>query len=246
MTAACQPSGSENWSDLLYQGEVWVSTDGPIRVEDMTAAHASRAYHWVLRQAQHVLLREQMSMTFGPQPSGDMACDAFNSALEELYDHTDNPEAWLSGTPLLRALGVRGGLVQPDPDEENELEGVPDPEPVFYDRRPHRVAAVRFDGTNLDALSALVGPFVVVTEKLVSGPGPCRGMQQAAHLKTMQREATVPVNCWLLTEEDQFWCLSDTQFRKEYVQQIVDAVILCYCGEDFGQGSHLMCYPGMD
>lgn len=238
---------TEHWSDHLYEGDVWVGADGVgVPVEDMTGRHAANAYHFALRQASEVLTRIQWSMAMGPQPSGDVASDGFDNALEELYGYTEDPEAWIVRTPLLVALARQGGLPAVVDDDEDTEEISSAPEPVFYDRRPQRVAAVRFDSTNTDALSDLVGPFVEVTGTLVSGPGPCRGMQQAVRLKGMSQEATVPVGSWLLVEEDQFWCLSDSQFRKEYNPRAVDAVILCFCGEDSSQGSHLMCYPGMD
>jgi hypothetical protein len=75
----------------LHQAEVWVTADGrTVALVDMDVSH--RAIRW----------SESLAMATDPQPSGDAACDAFDSAFDELL--RADPLEWIESTALVREL----------------------------------------------------------------------------------------------------------------------------------------------
>lgn len=94
---------------LLHQGDVWQPKDRPlVRIADMDAEWRYNTAQWLERYAERLALSEQWSMAMlaaGPLgPSGDAACDAFDSAIDAMGV---DPLGWLRSTPLYRAL-VKG------------------------------------------------------------------------------------------------------------------------------------------
>lgn len=105
-----------SYFDLLQQDRWWRQADGSmIKIERMDQAHRlsvlstlERKSHTVGQWRAMSLIRESYQMAMGPQPSGEMASDAFDSILDDLSREAD---AWrvyyypmMRRTPLYRAL----------------------------------------------------------------------------------------------------------------------------------------------
>jgi len=96
------------WVELLGQDEYWVDGLGRIRrIADMDRAYCENVREFLIRQAGGFAQWQLRRVLSGPQPSGDMACDAFDSMTEELVEATRNPQAWILRKPLLHALQAR-------------------------------------------------------------------------------------------------------------------------------------------
>jgi hypothetical protein len=93
-----------NW--LLWQDAWWYPYRRPaIRIAEMEKTHRLNTANWLERKAVKLVREQETRMALGPQPGGDMACDAFERGLDDMREH---PVEWLRGTPLLQAL--RKGL----------------------------------------------------------------------------------------------------------------------------------------
>ena len=91
---------------LLHQDEWWQPQGRPmLRIAEMNQAWRHNTAAWLLRRARALAEHAWASMVAdasGPLgPSGDMACDAFETAMDQL---DADPEGWLCETPLYRAL----------------------------------------------------------------------------------------------------------------------------------------------
>lgn len=91
---------------LLWQNTWWYPKRRPaIRIAEMDKTHRYNTANFLERQAFTIVRGQSWSMACGPQPSGDMASDAFEAELDGM---DRDPAGWLRDTPLLRAL--RRGL----------------------------------------------------------------------------------------------------------------------------------------
>lgn len=89
--------------ERLNQSEFWYTADGrAIRPADMEPQHRQNTIAWLERHAQSLHFQYTWSLIHGPQPSGEMACDAFDSMLDELEEQ--DPLEWLNEQPLMQAL----------------------------------------------------------------------------------------------------------------------------------------------
>jgi hypothetical protein len=94
--------------DLLGQREHWIDTHGSTHlIRDMELRYCENVYGYLLRNGRGIAEQLYHRVVFGPQPSGDMACDAVDAMTEELLDAIDRPEAWMMRQPLLEALAER-------------------------------------------------------------------------------------------------------------------------------------------
>lgn len=74
----------------------------PIRVEDMAHDHRLALLSWLRQRAHRFKEKAEWRMAGGPQPSGDMACDAFEAELNELMNQPASE--WIEQQPLVQAL----------------------------------------------------------------------------------------------------------------------------------------------
>jgi len=95
----------------LMQDQMWTTREGvTLRLEDMTPDHRRNTLCWLRRHAAGLKFHYELSIIMSPmQPSGDMACDAFDAGLRELEEEPD--AQWLNTTPLVLRLT---GLVAAD------------------------------------------------------------------------------------------------------------------------------------
>lgn len=103
-------NGAERMSvlDLLGQGEIWINGGGEtLRISEMELRHIRNVRAYLLRSGRVLAEQAYHRIAFGPQPSGDMASDAFDAILEELTDATLNPEPWLEKSELIQAFDAR-------------------------------------------------------------------------------------------------------------------------------------------
>lgn len=97
-----------NAIELLGQGRIWVDADGAEReIATMDLRHVQNVRNYLMRNGSELAEQAYARVAFGPQPSGDMACDAVDSMLSELEDAAQNPEPWLARSPLFQALDAR-------------------------------------------------------------------------------------------------------------------------------------------
>lgn len=91
--------------DLFYQGEVWVDRESvEHRIVDMEPRYCRNVINFLKRRADRIATAVGVRMITGPQPSGEVANDVFDAALDELEA---DPAGWLESTPLLEALARR-------------------------------------------------------------------------------------------------------------------------------------------
>lgn len=89
--------------DVLSQDEVWYPKTGdPIRVDEMSLRYKKNVLAFLERRAPTLKAAYEWRMIAGPQPSGDAAQDAFDSAMGELFEM--QPIKWLYRTPLVERL----------------------------------------------------------------------------------------------------------------------------------------------
>ncbi|MER6605871.1 hypothetical protein ABT282_08120 [Streptomyces sp. NPDC000927] len=109
--------------ELLDQDEIWVNANGErLRLDDMEPRYCGNVRALLMRNAGSYLDHLMWSMTRGPGPSGDMACDAFDRAFDELLEASNDPETWMREQPLLVALArrIRGEAARPAETPETE------------------------------------------------------------------------------------------------------------------------------
>lgn len=120
--------------DLLHQSEIWIDADGNThQISDMEIRHARNVIRMLERNAERLHLQQGFSFLSGPEPSGDMACDAFDSMMDEF----GNMDAliWLRSTDLVQALYQRIGETVPGAPAPNDLDWN-SPEDALYDEPP--------------------------------------------------------------------------------------------------------------
>lgn len=87
----------------LHQNEVWQDRSGNIwLIPEMATSHIENLLGWLERRKLQLKLGADFGMTFGPLPSGEAACDAFESAHQELLEAT--ADDWFDNLPLVRKL----------------------------------------------------------------------------------------------------------------------------------------------
>jgi hypothetical protein len=93
--------------ELLDQDKIWLTKEGKfLLIDNMAPAHIHNLLAWFERRAFKLKQVYELAMVIsgsGPLgPSGDMACDAFDSECEELWN---TPElVWLNEFPLIQKL----------------------------------------------------------------------------------------------------------------------------------------------
>lgn len=97
-----------NW--LIWQNTWWYPHRRPaVRITEMDKPWRYNTANFLERRAAGIMREQEMRMTLGPQPGGDMACDAFECELDEMREQ---PVEYLRSTPLMVAL--RKGLPPSD------------------------------------------------------------------------------------------------------------------------------------
>lgn len=87
----------------LFQDREWRSGDGRVnRLKDLDPRHRRNLIAWLERRAARLKMAYEFSLATGPQPSGEMACDAFESEQAVLWETGD--QEWLNSTPLMIRL----------------------------------------------------------------------------------------------------------------------------------------------
>lgn len=232
----------QDWSALMQQDEIWIDKAGnKLLLDEMEPRYCGNVYSLMLRSLPGLARADSWSMMASPGPSGDMACDAFESEIDRLEHIAANPNEYAAESPLMKALLRR---IEGLPAHKEELMD------DIFDRRPQTVRAIQYTGTNYGEVVDWVNDrSYFIEETMISGPGPCRGMQKAIQIHNVRNAAAVPVKGWLLFEGDDFWALPDHEFRKEYRPGLAAAEILCYCGDprrSDNDPQHALCFPGMD
>ncbi len=91
----------------LYQTAMWHPKPPaqPVPIVEMSKEWRYNAARFMEQRARTIGDGALWNMLLGPQPSGDMACDAFEDELDELEQrlHSD-PVGWIRSTPLYQAL----------------------------------------------------------------------------------------------------------------------------------------------
>lgn len=89
--------------DMFADTKVWQSREGPIEITDMTVSHLKNAVRMLQDNVEDLRTAWGLEMfVSGPEPSGEMAQDAVDSAMAE--DARQSDSAWLRSTPLYKAL----------------------------------------------------------------------------------------------------------------------------------------------
>lgn len=92
----------------LDQDELWRTSDGrELLLEDMDPDHLRNVLAMLVRNAESLKAAAEWAILLGPQPDGDMACDAFDAMSDEVFEAT--APRWLNSKPLvirLRAMVV--------------------------------------------------------------------------------------------------------------------------------------------
>jgi hypothetical protein len=116
------PNEAEYWSNLLHQDESWIDREQVTHsLDDMEPRHCANVHAFLLRQAETYLLNSMWSMSMGTGPSGDVACDAFDSEFSRLEAASEKPQEWMSQQPLLVALARRAEGKPARPVETKEM-----------------------------------------------------------------------------------------------------------------------------
>lgn len=104
------PAPRPGFQSLLSQDEVWIDRAGIThRLQEMDPGHCASVIAYLERRAAPMLRRRLVSYLSGPQPTGEMAGDAFDREIEEMDRLILDGRAtdWLWGYPLLPALARR-------------------------------------------------------------------------------------------------------------------------------------------
>lgn len=87
----------------LYQSEYWHDASGtPHVIDDMNLRYVDNIINYLKNRASQLKESQMWEFITGPQPRGDMACDALDAAFHQM-EMTD-PIDWLNETPLMEAL----------------------------------------------------------------------------------------------------------------------------------------------
>jgi hypothetical protein len=87
---------------LLSQDRVWIEDGKLIPLKELQPQHRRNLIAYLERNAEKLKWSFELAMLSGLQPSGDMACDAFDSEMEKL-ERTSGID-WLNGLPLMIEL----------------------------------------------------------------------------------------------------------------------------------------------
>jgi pyrroloquinoline quinone (PQQ) biosynthesis protein C len=89
--------------ERLQNDKVWVAGDGvQYRIEDMAPRHRENLMNWLTRNAPSIKAQYEMSLIRVMQPGGDAANDAFDKALDDLYQK--DARKWMFEQPLFKRL----------------------------------------------------------------------------------------------------------------------------------------------
>jgi hypothetical protein len=96
--------------DRLFQDEIWVSWEGqngsrtllPIGLEEMSQRHRENVMTVLISKSASLKYQYEKNLIEGPQPRGDAASDAYDAAMQQLWDQ--DPEEWMEATPLYKRL----------------------------------------------------------------------------------------------------------------------------------------------
>lgn len=97
-----RPAGARSG---LHQGEWWVDARGEwLRIESMPLGHIESVMALLVRRASAYAFREGMRMCSYAADASEHAADAIDAEMDAM---DRNPEKWLKGTALYRALKRR-------------------------------------------------------------------------------------------------------------------------------------------
>lgn len=136
--------------ELLGQGEIWVDSQGVThKIDEMEPRYLQHVRAFLLRNGRALAEQAYARVAFGPQPSGDMACDAVDAILRELEEATLNPEPWLERSALIQALDAR---LNPAPETGAEKTYVDQVRDRLVEEFPKLATSKRRDLLDLYAL----------------------------------------------------------------------------------------------
>jgi hypothetical protein len=129
-----------NLYDLLHQGEWWINRAKEwVHIAEMDLSYAENLYNWLCSRAGHYgawvghyAQHETFRMAYiadGPLgPGGDAACDAFESAMDEIWEegfeaqrHTDR---WFPKLELVQAVKLRRDELRAEEARRKALEAM--------------------------------------------------------------------------------------------------------------------------
>lgn len=191
---------SEDWANILEQEEFWVTASGrrtPLDAMDPT--HCANTVAFIKRSLSRLAERDLLAMTLSPGPSGDVACGAFDGAMDELEHIVENAQAWAEGTPLVKALNRRA---QGD----------------TYYRASKSVRAIQYDGKNIDAIVAFVGDESIPVGQRIPSPG--RYSHQIVVVGSAHTSTKVLAGNWLLLEDGHYRSIPNNVFKSKYRKEV--------------------------
>ncbi|MGW0033046.1 hypothetical protein ACWDXD_24920 [Streptomyces sp. NPDC003314] len=102
-----RPTPVDHWSELLFQSTWWHDRDGSVwRLDELDAMRCTRILGFITSHETETGTRLVWEATNGPEPSGDVASDAYDRGLSELVDLV-NRRGWIGRTDLAGALRRR-------------------------------------------------------------------------------------------------------------------------------------------
>jgi hypothetical protein len=109
-----------NWAELINQDVSWMTKGGDlVLIQDMDHNHRRNAAAMLMREALRVAYAYSFESPLpDPEHTGEVAYDIVAAAE---FERLDNPEKWISDTPLFKALvdGLR------EDEQAGALLGVP-------------------------------------------------------------------------------------------------------------------------
>lgn len=94
--------------ELLDQSDIWIDGRGVAhRIERMDLRHIENVRDYLLRAGGLLAETLYQRASRGPQPSGSVAIDGYETVLAGLEAACEDPGSWLEQTPLLEALNKR-------------------------------------------------------------------------------------------------------------------------------------------
>lgn len=103
----------------LRQNTTWTTREGQVvAIADMDITHAANTYRMLLRKADQIIQAEAASLSvLRPAVSAEVATSLVERELSMMHK---DPQQYLANTPLLRALGLRAGLITETPMSREE------------------------------------------------------------------------------------------------------------------------------
>ncbi|MFF9901334.1 hypothetical protein [Streptomyces longispororuber] len=97
----------DHWSELLFQSTWWQDAERDLwRLDELDEMRCSRIHGFIARREDETGTLLAWEATRGPEPSGDVACDAYNRRLGQSLDVVSE-RGWIHRTELMVALQRR-------------------------------------------------------------------------------------------------------------------------------------------